>query len=295
METHKAGFVSIIGRPNVGKSTLMNALMGEKISIITPKVQTTRHRILGILSKPDYQLVFSDTPGIIQPRYKLHSSMMEFVNQSLQDADVVLFIADNEPFTAEDEAIFEKLKLIKTPVIVLLNKIDLMKSNDEVLKKVSEINQRIQTTDCIPLSALNKFNIDLLVSAILKYIPNGPSFYPDDQLTDKSERFVAAEILREKIMMRYKEEIPYSVQVEIEEFKEEDTIIRISAIIYVMRDSQKQILIGKSGIAIKNTGIAARRDMEKFFGKKIFLQTFVKVKEDWRDNDNVLKAFGYKE
>jgi GTP-binding protein Era len=160
---------------------------------------------------------------------------------------------------------------------------------------VSEINQRIQTTDCIPLSALNKFNIDLLVSAILKYIPNGPSFYPDDQLTDKSERFVAAEILREKIMMRYKEEIPYSVQVEIEEFKEEDTIIRISAIIYVMRDSQKQILIGKSGIAIKNTGIAARRDMEKFFGKKIFLQTFVKVKEDWRDNDNVLKAFGYKE
>ena len=291
---HKAGFVSIIGKPNVGKSTLLNALLGEKISIISPKVQTTRHRIMGILSKPDYQLVFSDTPGIIKPKYKLHGSMMDFVNQSLQDADVVLFITDI--LNDADEELMKKLQLIKTPLLVLLNKIDLLTNNEEVFERVKEWKNKLpHAIAVVPVSALNKFNINELIKAILPYIPEGPSFYPDDQLTDKSERFVAAEIIREKIMMRYKEEIPYATQVEIESFKEEDKVIRISAVIYVMRDSQKQIMIGKGGSALKNVGIAARRDLEKFFNKQIFLQTFVKVKEDWRDNDRLLKEFGYKE
>lgn len=292
---HKAGFVSIIGKPNVGKSTLMNALVGEKISIISPKVQTTRHRIMGILSKPEYQLVFSDTPGIIEPKYKLHGSMMDFVNQSLQDADVVLFITDEAPSRPEDEAIYERLKLIKLPLIVLLNKIDLIENDEKLAEKVAEIRAKIDATAIIPVSALNKFGLDNAMKKIMEFIPENPPYYPEDQLTDKSERFVASEIIREKIMMRYKEEIPYSVQVDVVEFKEDEKIIRISAEIYVMRDSQKVILIGKGGIALKNVGIAARRDLERFFDKQVFLQTFVKVKENWRDNDNLLKQFGYKE
>jgi GTPase len=292
---HKSGFISIIGKPNVGKSTLMNALVGEKISIISPKVQTTRHRIMGILSKPGYQLVFSDTPGIIEPKYKLHGSMMEFVNQSLQDADVVLFITDETPDKPEDEPIYERLRLINSPLIVLLNKIDLLGGNDKVEERIGQIKEKTNAKYVLPVSALNKFGLDMALTHILEFVPEGPSFYPDDQLTDKSERFVAAEIIREKIMMRYKEEIPYSVQVEVVEFKEDEKIIRISAEIYVMRDSQKQILIGKGGVALKNVGIAARRDMERFFDKQIFLQTFVKVKENWRDNDSLLRQFGYKE
>lgn len=292
---HKSGFISIIGKPNVGKSTLMNALVGEKISIISPKVQTTRHRIMGILSKPEYQLVFSDTPGIIEPKYKLHGSMMEFVNQSLQDADVVLFITDESPEKPEDEAIYEKLRLISAPLIVLLNKIDLMEGNEQVQHRLEQVKSKTNAKYVFPVSALNKFGLDIALKQILEFVPEGPSFYPDDQLTDKSERFVAAEIIREKIMMRYKEEIPYSVQVEVVEFKEEPKIIRISAEIYVMRDSQKQILIGRGGVAIKNVGVAARRDMERFFDKQVFLQTFVKVKENWRDNDSLLRQFGYKE
>lgn len=293
---HKAGFVSIIGKPNVGKSTLMNALVGEKISIISPKVQTTRHRIMGILSKSDFQLVFSDTPGIIEPKYKLHGSMMEFVNQSLQDADVVLYITDESADRPEDEAIIERLKLIQHPLIVLVNKIDLIGDNQKVEEKISAVKVKVPHAKyVIPVSALNKFGLDGAMNAIMEFVPEGPSFYPDDQLTDKSERFVAAEIIREKIMMRYKEEIPYSVQVDVVEFKEEDKIIRISAEIYVMRDSQKVILIGKGGAALKNVGIAARRDLERFFDKQVFLQTFVKVKENWRDNDKLLKQFGYTE
>jgi GTPase len=293
---HKAGFVSIIGKPNVGKSTLMNALVGEKISIISPKVQTTRHRIMGILSKPDYQLVFSDTPGIIEPKYKLHGSMMEFVNQSLQDADVVLFITDESADAPDDEAIFERIKWIQHPLIVIVNKIDLIGDNAKVEQRIKDVKAKVPNAKyVIPVSALNKFGLDSAMNALMEFVPDGPSFYPDDQLTDKSERFVASEIIREKIMMRYKEEIPYSVQVDVVEFKEEEKIIRISAEIYVMRDSQKIILIGKGGLALKNVGIAARRDMERFFGKQIFLQTFVKVKENWRDNDKLLKQFGYTE
>lgn len=292
---HKSGFVSIIGRPNVGKSTLMNALVGEKISIISPKVQTTRHRIMGILSKPDYQIVFSDTPGIIEPKYKLHGSMMEFVNQSLQDADVVLFITDQAEDRPEDEQIYERLRMVSQPLFVLLNKIDLIESDEALAAKVQYLKQKVNAREVLPVSALNKFGLDVAMQKVLELIPEGPSFYPDDQLTDKSERFVASEIIREKIMMRYKEEIPYSVQVDVVEFKEEEKIIRISAEIYVMRDSQKQILIGKGGAAIKNVGIAARRDLERFFDKQVFLQTFVKVKENWRDSDKLLKQFGYKE
>ncbi len=287
----KSGFVGIIGKPNVGKSTLMNALLGEKISIITPKVQTTRHRIRGILNSADSQIVFSDTPGIIQPRYKLQGSMMKFVNESLQDSDLVLFVTDFNDRNEELDLI-EKLKLIQIPMLCLINKID--ESNEEgLMKKVSFWKNQVNFKEIIPLSALNKFNLDTLIHSIKKYLPEGKPYFDQDQVTDKSERFIASEILREKIMMRYKEEIPYSVQVEIDEFKDEEKILRISALIYVMRDSQKQILIGKAGSAIKNVGIAARRDLEIFFGKKVFLQTFVKVKEDWRDNDRLLKEWGY--
>jgi len=294
-DTHKAGFISIIGKPNAGKSTLMNALLGEKISIISPKVQTTRHRILGILSKPDYQMVFSDTPGIIEPKYKLHGSMMEFVNQSIQDADVVIFITGHDAESENDTALIERLQLIKTPMLVLINKMDELKSNEEVSTHIAFWQDKFKDSKVLPISALNKFNLDSVLTYLLERLPVSPSYYPDDQLTDKSERFIASEILREKIMMRYKEEIPYSVQVEVVEFKEEEKIIRIHAEIYVLRESQRQIMIGRGGIAIKNTGIAARRDMEKFFGKQVFLQTYVRVKENWRDSDKWLKQFGYKE
>jgi GTP-binding protein Era len=289
----KSGFVAIIGKPNVGKSTLLNALLGEKISIISPKVQTTRHRIKGILNRPGYQVVFSDTPGIIQPKYKLHGSMMKFVNESLQDCDLVLFVTDlNE--SNEDPELVERLKLIRTPMFCVLNKID-ETTQDGVIKKLDKWKALLPFREVIPVSALNNFNLQALIDAIVANVPEGAPFYDEDQITDKSERFIAAEIIREKILVRYKEEIPYSVQVEIEEFKEEENIIRISAVIYVMRDSQKIILIGKGGVALKNIGMAARRDMEQFFSKKVFLQTFVKVKENWRDNDRLLKEWGYEE
>ncbi len=287
----QAGFVSIIGKPNVGKSTLLNALLGEKLSIISQKAQTTRHRIKGILNAPEYQIVFSDTPGIINPKYKLQGNMMKFVNESLQDSDLVVFMADFDERNEEEE-LFEKLKMIQTPMICLLNKIDGV-TQDQLMAKVNFWKDMNLFKEIIPVSALNKFNIDALLKSILSYLPQGAPYYDQDQLTDRSERFVASEIIREKIMVRYKEEIPYSVQVEIESFKEEPKIIHIHAVIYVLRDSQKQILIGKGGLAIKNVGIASRRELEQFFKKKIFLQTFVKVKEDWRDNSRTLKEFGY--
>jgi GTPase len=293
---HQSGFVSIIGKPNVGKSTLMNALVGEKLSIISPKVQTTRHRIMGILSKPEFQLVFSDTPGIIEPKYKLHGNMMQFVNDSLQDADVVIYLTDTFTSVEKDAELIDRVKLIKTPLIIVINKVDELSETDQIMERVNFWKQHVPNSETIiPISALNKFNLDVLLQSILARIPEAPAFYPEDQLTDKSERFIASEIIREKIMMRYKEEIPYSVQVEVIEFKEEEKIIRISAEIYVMRDSQKIILIGKRGVALKNVGIAARRDMEQFFGKQVFLQTYVRVKDNWRDDDRLLNQFGYKE
>jgi GTPase len=287
----KSGFVAIIGKPNVGKSTLLNAILGEKLSIATQKAQTTRHRIKGIYNTPECQIVFSDTPGIIEPKYKLQGSMMKFVNESLADCDLVLFMTDFNEYNEETELI-EKLKLIQTPVICIINKID-EHSQEEVVAKIEFWKNLEIFKEIIPASASNQFNMDIILKSLMEYLPVGAPFYDQDQLTDKSERFVASEIIREKILLRYKEEIPYSVQVEIESFKEEEKIIRISAVIYVMRASQKIIMIGKGGIAIKNMGIAARRDLELFFKKQIFLQTFVKVKEDWRDNDRTLKQFGY--
>jgi GTP-binding protein Era len=287
----KSGFVAIIGKPNVGKSTLLNAILGEKLSIATQKAQTTRHRIKGIYNTPECQIVFSDTPGIIEPKYKLQGSMMKFVNESLADCDLVLFMTDFNEYNEEPELI-EKLKLIQTPVICIINKID-EHSQEEVVAKIEFWKKLEIFKEIIPASASNQFNMDIILKSLMEYLPVGAPFYDQDQLTDKSERFVASEIIREKILLRYKEEIPYSVQVEIESFKEEEKIIRISAVIYVMRASQKIIMIGKGGIAIKNMGIAARRDLELFFKKQIFLQTFVKVKEDWRDNDRTLKQFGY--
>jgi GTP-binding protein Era len=287
----QSGFVSIIGKPNVGKSTLLNALLGEKLSIATPKAQTTRHRIKGILNKPNFQMVFSDTPGIIEPKYKLQGSMMQFVNESLQDADLVLFLTDFSEWNEEAEML-ERLKVVKAPMICLLNKIDEHAQN-VVEDKLNFWRKQGFFKQVIPVSALNKFNTELLISSVLEYLPQGAPFYDVEQLTDRSERFVASEIIREKIMVRYKEEIPYSVQVEIELFKEEKDIIHIHALIYVLRDSQKQIMIGRGGNALKQVGISARRDLELFFKKKIFLKTFVKVKEDWRDNTKALKDFGY--
>jgi GTP-binding protein Era len=275
----------------VGKSTLLNAILGEKLSIATQKAQTTRHRIKGIYNTPECQIVFSDTPGIIEPKYKLQGSMMKFVNESLADCDLVLFMTDFNEYNEEPELI-EKLKLIQTPVICIINKID-EHSQEEVVAKIEFWKKLEIFKEIIPASASNQFNMDIILKSLMEYLPVGAPFYDQDQLTDKSERFVASEIIREKILLRYKEEIPYSVQVEIESFKEEEKIIRISAVIYVMRASQKIIMIGKGGIAIKNMGIAARRDLELFFKKQIFLQTFVKVKEDWRDNDRTLKQFGY--
>lgn len=287
----KSGFVAIIGKPNVGKSTLLNAILGEKLSIATQKAQTTRHRIKGIYNTDECQIVFSDTPGIIEPKYKLQGSMMKFVNESLADCDMVLFMTDFNEYNEETELI-EKLKLIQTPVLCIINKID-EHSQEEVVNKIEFWKKLEIFKEIIPASASNQFNMDIILKSLMEYLPVGAPFYDQDQLTDKSERFVASEIIREKILLRYKEEIPYSVQVEIESFKEEEKIIRISAVIYVMRASQKIIMIGKGGIAIKNMGIAARRDLELFFKKQIFLQTFVKVKEDWRDNDRTLKQFGY--
>ncbi len=292
---HQSGFVSIIGKPNVGKSTLMNALVGEKLSIISPKVQTTRHRIMGILSKPAYQIVFSDTPGIIEPKYKLHADMMKFVNESLEDADVVIYLTDTFTSAEKDAELIERIKVIKSPLIIVVNKVDGLGETEDIMERVSFWKEHVPNCEAIiPISALNKFNLEVLLENILKHAPEAPPFYPEDQLTDKSERFIASEIIREKIMMRYKEEIPYSVQVEVTEFKDEEKLLRISADIYVMRDSQKIIMIGRGGVAIKSVGVAARRDMEQFFGKQVFLQTFVKVKENWRDDDRVLKMFGYK-
>jgi GTP-binding protein Era len=290
----KSGFVSIIGKPNVGKSTLLNTLLGQKISIITPKAQTTRHRIKGILNNPNYQIVFSDTPGIIEPKYKLQSSMMKFVNDSLQDCDLVIFVTDFLDRN-RDEQLIEKLNMIESPMLCIINKID-EHDADGIMQQVNFWKDRVKRfKEIVPISAANNFNIDLLLSRILEYMPIGPAFYSEDQITDKSERFIVSEMIREKILLYYKEEIPYSVQVEIESFKDEPKLLKIEATIYVMRASQRQILIGKGGIAIKNLGIASRRAIEQFFGKQVFLKTFVKVKEDWRNNSKALKDWGYEE
>ncbi|SEJ19521.1 GTP-binding protein Era [Cyclobacterium xiamenense] len=289
---HKAGFVNIIGKPNVGKSTLMNALLGEKLSIISSKAQTTRHRILGIMNEPEYQIVFSDTPGMLKPKYELHKSMMSFVNLSLEDADVIVFVTDLFEDDADIEEIIQKINAAGVPVLLLINKIDLNK--DEKLQEVTQYwQERIQAVETIPVSALENFNLQKVLQEILDRMPVHPPFYDKDELSDRPERFFASEIIREKIFTQYKKEIPYSTEVRVEEFEETDQLIRMRAIIYVERQSQKGIIIGDKGNALKKVGTKARHEMEQFFGKKVFLETYVKVEENWRKNKNKLRKFGY--
>jgi GTP-binding protein Era len=291
---HKAGFVNIIGNPNVGKSTLMNVLIGEKLSIITSKAQTTRHRILGIVNTDDYQVVFSDTPGIIKPAYELQESMMDFVKTAFEDADVLVYIVEIGEKDLKNEAFFNKIKEVKIPVLLLLNKID--KSSQELLEQqVAYWKETVPNAEIHPISALENFNIPTVMKRIVELLPESPPFYPKDQLTDKPERFFVNETIREKILMHYKKEIPYSVEIETEEFKEETKIIRIRSVIMVERDTQKGIIIGHKGAALKRVGTEARKDLEKFFGKKIFMELYVKVNKNWRSNNNQLKRFGYKD
>jgi len=291
--THHSGFVNIIGNPNVGKSSLLNALIGEKLAIINPKAQTTRHRIFGIYNDAEYQIVFSDTPGVIKPAYKMQESMMGFVKEALVDADVFLFMAELGDRDFKDERVIEKLQASDTPLIVAINKIDTGDQEllDSDMVYWSEMFPKAKKV--FPLSVTEKFNIPELFRIIQALIPEGPEWYPKDQLTDKNERFIVSEIIREKILTLYKQEIPYSVQIEVEGFQEQEDIIRIRAIIIVARDTQKSIIIGKGGSMIKRVGTDARKDMERFFGKKIFLETFVKVDKDWRDDDRKLRKYGY--
>ena len=290
---HKSGFVNIIGNPNVGKSTLINSLLGHKLSIITHKAQTTRHRILGILNDDNYQIVFSDTPGIIKPKYELQESMMNFVSSIFEDADILIYMIDaSSENDSNDGKIIEKLKSSKLPLLVLLNKIDLS-SQDSVTQKMAEISISFPTAKLFAISALNNFNLDILKEKIIQLLPDAPAYFSKDTLTDKSERFFVEEIIREKILTHYKNEIPYSVEIEVEEFIEKSDFVRIRAIIYVMRNSQKGIIIGHKGLGLKRIGSESRRDIEKMLGKKIFLETPVKVKKNWRNDKKQLKNFGY--
>ena len=289
---HKSGFVSIVGCPNVGKSTLLNALVGERLSIITSKAQTTRHRIMGIVSGDYYQMVFSDTPGILKPNYKLQEKMMEFVVSAFSDADVFLLIVDIYEDIVLDEKYLEKLKNTKTPVLLLLNKIDM--ATQEVLDtKMAEWKEKLPSAEIIPISALKKFNLETVMYRITQLLPVGEAFYDKDTLTDKPEKFFVSEIIREKILLKYKKEIPYSVEVVVNSFKDEEKILRIQADILVERESQKGIIIGHKGEALKKVGTLARQDAETFFGKQIYLELFVKVSKDWRNSDSNLRNFGY--
>ena len=289
---HKAGFVNIIGNPNVGKSTLMNALVGQKLSIITNKAQTTRHRIIGILNKKEYQIVFSDTPGIIKPAYKLQENMMNFVHSAFQDADILVYMVEIGEKGLKDENLYNRIKNTKLPLMLLLNKIDLAEQ-DEVMDAIRFWEKELPNAMILPISALNGFNIKEIVAKIVDKLPASPPYYDKDAITDKSERFFIEEIIREKILKHYKKEIPYSVEIEVEEFFEEEDIIRIRAIIYVLRESQKGILIGHKGMGLKRIGSEARRDIEKMLDKKVFLATPIKVNKNWRNDDRQLKKFGY--
>ncbi|MDE6570399.1 MAG: GTPase Era [Alistipes sp.] len=291
---HKSGFVNIIGNPNVGKSTLMNALVGERLSIITAKAQTTRHRIMGIVSGEDFQIVYSDTPGILKPAYKLQESMMKFVHGALSDADVILYVTDTVEQTDRSAVVLENIRKSGIPTIVVVNKIDL--TTPEALEVLTEKwHAELPDARIVPVSAKEKFNVEGVFRTILDLLPEGPSYYADDTLTDKPMRFFASEIIREKILRFYDKEIPYCCEIAIESYKEEPTIDRIVAIIHVARDSQKGILIGRGGSMLKKVGQAAREDLEKFVGKKVFLQLLVKVSDDWRNNARKLQEFGYEQ
>lgn len=290
--SHKAGYVNIIGNPNVGKSTLMNALVGERLSIITSKAQTTRHRILGIVNGDDFQILFSDTPGIIKPAYELQNSMMDFVKSAFEDADILIYMVEIGEKELKDETFFNKIIHSNIPVLLLLNKID--KSNQEQLEEqVALWKEKVPNAEIFPISALNNFNVTAVFDRILELLPASPPYYPKDALTDKPEKFFVNEAIREKILLNYEKEIPYAVEVETEEFKEDEDIIRIKCLIMVERNSQKGIIIGHKGEAIKRVGTQARIELEKFFDKKIHLELFVKVNKDWRSSDYQLRRFGY--
>jgi len=289
---HKAGFVNIIGNPNVGKSTLMNAFVGEKLSIITSKAQTTRHRILGIVNGDEFQMILSDTPGIIKPAYELQESMMDFVKSAFDDADVLIYMVEIGEQELKDEAFFRKITNSKIPVLLLLNKID--KSDQQQLEAQVQLwSEKVPNAEIYPISALEGFNVKEVFSRIIELLPESPPYYPKDQLTDKPERFFVNETIREKILLHYKKEIPYAVEIDTEEFFEEEEIIRMRSVIMVERDTQKGIIIGHKGTALKRVGVEARKDLEKFFGKQVHLELYVKVNKNWRSDQKQLKRFGY--
>ena len=293
---HKAGFVNIVGNPNVGKSTLMNELVGERLSIITAKAQTTRHRIMGIVNTDDYQIVFSDTPGVLSPKYKLQESMLEFSEEALVDADILLYVTDVIEDPTKNKAFLDRVaKNENFPVLLVINKIDLLKGDDDLLKIIDRWKELLPRAEVYPTSALAKFNVGNIMARIVELLPDSPPFFGKDALTDKPARFFVTEIIREKILLDYDKEVPYATEVIVEKFAEKDNSIHIMAVIYVQRESQKGIIIGKGGAKLKRVGIEARKDIETFFGKRVMLELFVKVEKDWRNRDNKLRAFGYKE
>lgn len=289
---HKAGFVNIIGNPNVGKSTLMNALVGEKLSIVTSKAQTTRQRVMGIVNGDDFQIVYSDTPGILKPHYKLQSTMVGVVQSAMADADIILYVTDMVESIDKHSEYLEKLAAIDVPVILAINKIDLA-DQDKVMEAVETWKGILPKAEIFVISALKSFNLEGFLNRIVELLPENPPFFPKDELTDRTERFFASEIIREKIFLNYKQEIPYSTHVVIESFKDTEPLLRIQSLIMVEKDSQKGIIIGNKGESLKKTATAARLEMEKFFGKKVFLEVFVKVEKNWRENDRILRTLGY--
>ena len=290
---HKAGFVNIVGNPNVGKSTIMNELVGERISIITSKAQTTRHRIMGIVNTDDYQIVFSDTPGVLKPKYKLQESMLEFSKGALTDADIIVYVTDVIESPEKNLEFVESVVKCNVPTLLVINKIDLLKGQDELVAKVDQWKKLIPNAEIYPTSAKEHFNVDTLMKRIVSLLPDSPPFFGKDALTDKPARFFVTEIIREKILLDYDQEIPYAVQAIVEKFDETEDSIHIMAVIYAERDSQKAILIGKGGTKLKRVGIDARKDIEAFFQKRVYLEMFVKVEKDWRNRENILRSFGY--
>ena len=290
---HRAGFVNIVGNPNVGKSTLSNRLVGERLSIVTSKAQTTRHRIMGIVNGEDYQIVFSDTPGVLKPKFRLQQSMLEYSTGALVDADVLLYVTDVIESPTKNQDFLDRVAREKVPILLVINKIDLLKGNDELLHIIDQWKQLLPNAEVFPTSALENFNVDNIMKRIVELLPESPPYFGKDALTDRSSRFFVTEIVREKILMTYDKEVPYATQVIVEKFDESDTAIHIMAVIYVERDTQKGIIIGHQGKMLKRVGTLARKDIETFFEKKVFLELYVKVEKDWRNQENKLRAFGY--
>ena len=290
---HRAGFVNIVGNPNVGKSTLSNKLVGERLSIITSKAQTTRHRIMGIVNGEDYQIVFSDTPGVLKPKFRLQQSMLEYSTGALVDADVLLYVTDVIESPTKNQDFLDRVAKEKIPILLVINKIDLLKGNDDLMRIIDQWKQLLPDAEVFPTSALENFNVDNIMKRIIELLPESPPYFGKDALTDRSSRFFVTEIVREKILLTYDKEVPYATQVIVEKFDESDTAIHIMAVIYVERDTQKGIIIGHQGRKLKHVGTEARKDIEKFFEKKVFLELYVKVEKDWRNQESKLRAFGY--